>query len=68
MITMKGKMHYFKDGTPHMGESHKMPNGEVHSGAVHGPLSAKLFHFDELSKKAKEKAMAYGKGKKKKGK
>ena len=64
----KGVMHYTKEGTPHKGGTHKMPNGEVYSGATHGPLSAKLFHFEELSNKAKEKAMGYGKGKKKKGK
>jgi len=64
----EGVMHYTKDGTPYKGATHKMPNGEVHSGATHSPLSAKLFHFEELSTKAKEKAMSYGKGKKKKGK
>ena len=64
----KGVMHYYKDGRPYSGETHKMPDGSLHSGKVHGPLSAPVFHFDELSKKAKEKAMAYSKGKKKKGK
>ena len=37
-----------------------MPNGEVHTGKTHGKTSVKLFHLNELSKKAKEKAMAYG--------
>ena len=34
-----------------------MPNGELHSGKTHGKTSVKLYHFDELSAKAKEKAM-----------
>ncbi len=39
-----------------------MPNGEVHSGKTHGATSKKLFHLDELSKTAKEKAMKYSSG------
>jgi hypothetical protein len=35
----------------------KMPDGSVHSGKTHGKTSVKLFHFDDLSKTAKEKAM-----------
>tara|TARA_Y100001937_G_scaffold7316_1_gene9296 strand:- start:796 stop:1047 length:252 start_codon:yes stop_codon:yes gene_type:complete len=53
---MKGVPHYLKDGTLHEGGSHKMPNGEVHTGKTHNKNSQKLFHFDELSDKAKEKA------------
>ena len=56
----RGVPHYFRDGTKHTGKTHKMPNGEVHSGASHGATSKKLYHLDELSKTAKEKAMAYG--------
>ena len=52
----KGAAHYFRDGTRHRGGSHKMPNGEVHSGARHTPNSKKLFHFSELSDRAKKKA------------
>tara|TARA_R100000654_G_scaffold60172_1_gene86954 strand:- start:1608 stop:1844 length:237 start_codon:yes stop_codon:yes gene_type:complete len=59
---MKGVPHYLKDGTLHEGGSHKMPNGEVHTGKTHNKNSQKLFHFDELSDKAKEKA---SKGKRK---
>ena len=55
----RGVPHYFRDGTKHTGKTHKMPNGEVHSGASHGATSKKLFHLDELSKTAKEKAMMY---------
>ena len=53
---MKGVKHYKKDGTEHKGSSHKMPNGDLHSGKTHGKTSVKLFHFKDLSKKAKVKA------------
>lgn len=53
---MKGVAHYFKDGTRHMGGTHKMPNGETHSGKTHGKTSKKLFHFKDLSEAAKKKA------------
>ena len=52
----KGMAHYFKDGTKHMSGSHKMPSGDLHSGARHTKNSKKLFHFSELSDKAKIKA------------
>jgi hypothetical protein len=32
----RGVPHYFRDGSKHTGGTHKMPNGEVHSGASHG--------------------------------
>jgi len=53
---MKGVPHYLKDGTLYKGESHKMPNGEVHTGKEHNEDSEKLFHFDDLSDEAKRKA------------
>ena len=55
-IVMKGVAHYKKDGTEHKGGSHKMPNGDLHSGKTHGKTSQKLFHFKDLNKKAKLKA------------
>jgi hypothetical protein len=58
----KGVPHFFRDGTKHTGGTHKMPNGDVHSGKTHGATSKKLFHLDELSKTAKEKAMGYSSG------
>ena len=58
---MKGVKHYKKDGTEHKGNSHKMPNGSLHSNKSHTKTSVKLFHFSALSAKAKTKA----KGKKK---
>lgn len=61
---MKGVPHYTKDGTLHKGETHKMPDGSLHSGKEHTNSSVTLFHLEELSGEAKEKAMK-GKGKKK---
>ena len=60
-----GMRHYKRDGTLYTGGTHKMPNGELHSGKTHGKNSVRLFHYKDLSKKAKEKADA---GKKKKSK
>ncbi len=60
-----GMKHYKRDGTLHSGGTHKMPDGTLHSGKTHGKTSVKLFHYKDLSKKAKEKADA---GKKKKRK
>ena len=52
---MKGVKHYKRDGTEHTGSSHKMPNGELHTNKTHTKTSVKLFHFKDLSKKAKIK-------------
>ncbi len=49
--------HYFRDGTEHKGNKHKMPNGQLHSGKTHGKTSKRLFHFGDLSKTAKAKAI-----------
>ena len=53
---MKGVKHYKRDGTEHKSGSHKMPNGDLHTGKTHGKTSVKLFHFKDLSKTAKVKA------------
>lgn len=53
---MKGVKHYKKDGTVHKGGTHKMPDGSLHSGKTHGKTSVALFHYGELSDKAKKKA------------
>ena len=53
---MKGVKHYKRNGTEHKGGTHKMPNGDLHSGKTNGKTSQKLFHFKDLSKKAKLKA------------
>ena len=59
----KGVKHYFADGREHKGGMHKMPNGELHSGAKHGKTSQRLFHYGELSKKAQNKARGSWKNK-----
>jgi hypothetical protein len=52
----KNMTHYFKDGTKHPGGTHKMPNGDLHSGSKHGTASKKLYHYAELpSASAKKK-------------
>ena len=53
---MKGVKHYKKDGTEHKGTSHKMPNGSLHTNKSHTKTSVKLFHLNDLGKKAKLKA------------
>ena len=53
---MKGVKHYKKDGTAFNGNMHKMDDGTLHSNKTHTSTSVKLFHFGELSKKAKTKA------------
>ena len=52
----KGVKHYKRDGTEHKGSSHKMANGDLHTNKSHTKTSVKLFHFKDLSKKAKLKA------------
>jgi len=56
---MKGVKHYKRDGTVHKGGTHKMPDGSLHSGAKHTSSSVRLFHFGELSNKAKQKAKSF---------
>ena len=51
-----GVNHYLKDGTVWRKGMHKMPNGEVHSGARHTASSKKLYHYADLSETAKKKA------------
>ena len=55
----KGVKHYNKDGSEHKGGTHRMPNGEIHSGARHTEKSVKLLHFGDLSKRAKAKARSH---------
>ncbi len=53
---MKGVKHYKRDGTEHKGSSHKMPNGTLHTNKSHTKTSVPLFHFKDLSARAKTKA------------
>ena len=50
---MKGVKHYTKDGKVWGGNTHKMPNGSLHTNKSHTKTSVKLFHYKDLSKKAK---------------
>tara|TARA_R100001377_G_scaffold66173_1_gene41436 strand:- start:100 stop:273 length:174 start_codon:yes stop_codon:yes gene_type:complete len=50
---MKGVKHYKRNGAEHKGSSHKMANGTLHTGKTHTKASMKLFHFKDLSGKAK---------------
>ena len=52
----KGVAHYFRDGTKHTGGSHKMSDGSLHSGARHTKSSKPLYHYKDLSDRAKTKA------------
>ena len=51
-----GVKHYLKTGKEFKGKYHKMPNGQLHSGATHSKSSKRLFHYGELSKTAQAKA------------
>ena len=53
---MKGVKHYKSDGTEHKCSNHKMSDGTLHTNQSHTKTSVKLFHFKDLSKKAKVKA------------
>jgi len=55
---MKGVKHYKKDGSEHKGSSHKMANGTLHTNKAHTKTSVRLFHYGDLSKSAKKKAMS----------
>jgi len=52
----KGQKHYFKDGKEFTGNTHKMPNGSLHTGLKHTKGSKKVVHFKELSKTSQKKA------------
>ena len=51
-----GVKHYLKSGKEFKGKYHKMPNGQLHSGATHSKSSKRLYHYGELSKKAQQTA------------
>jgi|TARA_R100001509_G_scaffold70075_1_gene38927 hypothetical protein len=56
LIMAKGT-HFFKDGKPYMGKTHKM-DGQIHTGASHSAASKQVFHAKDLSKAAQSKAMS----------
>ena len=53
---MEGVDHFKKNGTLFKGNTHKMPDGSLHSGKNHTKGSVKLFHLNDLSATAKKKA------------
>ena len=53
---MKGSKHFKRDGTLYTGNTHKMPNGKLHTNKAHTATSVELFHLKDLSKKAQLKA------------
>ena len=53
---MKGVPHYTREGKEWKGNTHKMPNGHLHTHKSHGKTSQRLFHFKELSKTAQKRA------------
>ena len=55
---MKGVKHYTKDGKEWKGKTHKHKDGTLMTGATMTKNSKKLFHFKELSAKAKKVAKA----------
>ena len=52
---MKNVKHYKKMGTLYKGKSHKMENGDLHTGVNHTANSVKLFHLKDLSKTVQNK-------------
>jgi len=52
----KGVKHYLRDGTEWKGGIHKMANGVLHTGKTHTKNSKRLYHFKDLSDRAKKKA------------
>ena len=53
----KNMKHYKRDGTLFTGNTHKMPNGETHTGKSHNKGSQKLFHFKDLPASVKRKIL-----------
>jgi hypothetical protein len=52
----KGVKHYFADGKEHKGGMHKHPDGTLMTGKGMSNTSKKLYHYGDLSAKAKKKA------------
>ncbi len=52
----KGVKHYFADGKEQKGGMHKHPDGKLMTGKVMSNTSKKLYHYGDLSAKAKKKA------------
>ena len=55
---MKKVKHYTRAGMEWKGNTHKMPNGDLHTNLNHTKTSQKLYHYGELSKKSQQRAKA----------
>jgi|TARA_R100001377_G_scaffold59803_1_gene36105 hypothetical protein len=53
----KGAKHYLRDGTVWKKSYHKMPNGQLHTNKTHTKTSKPVFHYGDLNKSAKKKAI-----------
>ena len=51
-----GVKHYFKDGKPFTGKTHRDASGRLMAGARHSSKSKYLFHMNQLSATAKKRA------------
>jgi len=51
-----GVKHYFEDGKEHKGGMHKHSDGTLMTGKTMSNTSKKLYHYGDLSSKAKVKA------------
>ena len=56
LLMAKGVKHYTRDGKVWNRGMHKMANGKLHTGKSHTANSKPLFHFGQLSDKAKKMA------------
>jgi hypothetical protein len=52
----EGVQHYYKDGRKFNGNTHKMPDGSLHSGKAHTKGSKPVVHFKDLTKTAKQRS------------
>jgi len=52
----KGVKHYFKDGKPYRGGTHKHPDGKVMTGKTMNKNAKDLFHYGDLSSTARATA------------
>lgn len=55
---MKDVKHYTRGGMLWKGNTHKMPNGDLHTHKTHTKTSEKLYHYGELSNRSKQRAKA----------
>ena len=52
----KGMLHFTRGGGVYAGSVHKMGDGSILTGRVHSPGSKRVYHFEDLSAAAKNRA------------